>query len=143
MASVIVVGVNASRESEQALATAAALAARTDHSLTVVYVAHLPATAAVDPVGAGAMIASLDEVVDQCHVLCELTLAGVEVAWTFEVRQGYPVGALIDAAHERQADCIVVGRGEHRRFPSRLGSVASRLVQRAHRPVLVVPASAA
>ena len=59
-------------------------------------------------------------------------------AWRLEVRTGDPAVQLERAAEENSADLIVVGAGGHsvaRRLL--LGSVSTRLLHHAHRPVLV------
>ncbi len=140
MAGVIVVGTNASTNSDHALSVAARLAHSTDNTLVVVHVAHLPGAAVADSVGATTILASLDNTVDQCHIGCELTLATTGVRGTFEVRHGDPARALIDAGAQHGAVCIVVGRHGSRLVADRLlGSVTKRLVFHADRPVLIVP----
>jgi nucleotide-binding universal stress UspA family protein len=142
MAAVIVVGVDAFHHNERALTAAARLAERTDHVLVAVYVAHIPAAAAADPLCGSIIMTSLDDTVDHCHMACELSLARTDVHWTFEVRHGDPASALMQAGIDHDADCIVVGRRGSRPLAARLlGSVTKRLVLHADRPVLVVPPS--
>lgn len=140
MATVILVGVDGSPDSDRALAAAAELAAQTHHDLVAVHVTHIPALAAADPAWAGAVVSALDETVDHCHMTCEVTLATATVPWTFDVRHGDPATELLQAGIDHNAVCIVVGRHGHRRLTHRLlGSVTNRLVQHADRPILVVP----
>jgi nucleotide-binding universal stress UspA family protein len=144
MTAVIVVGLDASHDSDRALTAAARLAERTEHVLVAVYVAHLTAAAAADPLCSSILMTSLDEAIDHCHMACELSLARTDVHWTFEVRHGDPASALMQAGIDHDADCIVVGRRGPRPLANRLlGSVTTRLVLRADRPVLVVPPSPA
>jgi nucleotide-binding universal stress UspA family protein len=65
------------------------------------------------------------------------------VPWTYEARHGDPAKVLCTAADEHDALLIVVGsRGEGlRRALGRLmdPSISHGVIQRQHRPVLVVP----
>jgi nucleotide-binding universal stress UspA family protein len=71
---------------------------------------------------------------------CELVLAGHDIAWSFERRQGDAATELLRAADDHDATCVVVGRHGHRLITRVLmGSVTDRLVHHADRPVLVVP----
>ena len=59
--------------------------------------------------------------------------------WRLEVRTGDPAVQLERAAEETDADLVVVGaRGHSVARRLLLGSVSSRLLHHAHRPVLVV-----
>ncbi len=73
----------------------------------------------------------------------ERLLAGAPVPWTYATRHGDPVKVLCTAADEHDALLIVVGtRGEGlRRALGRLmdPSISHGVIQRQHRPVLVVP----
>lgn len=140
-AGVILVGVDGSEYGDRALTVAAELAAVAGRRLVVVHVVHVPGAAAAAPtVGAGALVVSADELTDHCHVQCELALAPLAVAWSFEVRHGSPSVELLRTAAEFDAACLVVGRhGQSRLARLLLGSVTDRLVGQADRPVLVVP----
>ena len=78
---------------------------------------------------------------EQRHI--EHMLAGSPVPWTYEARHGDPAKVLCAAADEHDALLIVVGsRGEGlRRALGRLmdPSISHGVIQRQHRPVLVVP----
>jgi nucleotide-binding universal stress UspA family protein len=66
-----------------------------------------------------------------------LQAAGVTA--TREVRSGRALENILDFAEEQHADLIVVGSSTRGPLASRLlGSVPVALIQRAHRPVLVV-----
>ena len=86
--------------------------------------------------GAGAVAA------EQRHV--EDLLADAPVPWRYEARHGDPAEVLCTVADEHDALLIVVGsRGEGlRRALGRLvdPSISHAVIQRQHRPVLVVPA---
>jgi nucleotide-binding universal stress UspA family protein len=79
---------------------------------------------------------------EQRHV--DDLLAGAPVPWSYEARHGDPAKVLCTAADEHDALLIVVGsRGEGlRRALGRLvdPSISHGVIQRQHRPVLVVPA---
>ena len=78
---------------------------------------------------------------EQKHV--ERLLADAPVPWSYEARDGDPANVLCRAADENNALLIVVGsRGEGlRRTLGRLmdPSISHGVIQRQHRPVLVVP----
>jgi nucleotide-binding universal stress UspA family protein len=78
---------------------------------------------------------------EQRHV--ERLLTEAPVPWTYATRHGDPVKVLCAAADEHDALLIVVGtRGEGlRRALGRLmdPSISHGVIQRQHRPVLVVP----
>jgi nucleotide-binding universal stress UspA family protein len=78
---------------------------------------------------------------EQRHV--ESMLVDAPVPWTYEARHGEPAKVLCTAAEEHDALLIVVGsRGEGlRRALGRLmdPSISHGVIQRQHRPVLVVP----
>jgi nucleotide-binding universal stress UspA family protein len=79
---------------------------------------------------------------EQRHV--EELLADAPVPWNYEARHGDPAEVLCTVADELDALLIVVGsRGEGlRRALGRLvdPSISHAVIQRQHRPVLVVPA---
>lgn len=140
-APVLVVGVDGSAGAAGALAAAAQLARATHHQVVAVHVENVPAAVFAAPtVGAGDMVTAIDEGANQCHLGCELALAGTDIVWSFEVRAGDPATELVAAGRDHQAACIVVGRRGHSRLARLLvGSVTDRLVHHADRPVLVVP----
>jgi nucleotide-binding universal stress UspA family protein len=78
---------------------------------------------------------------EQHHV--EKMLADAPVPWTYEALSGDPATVLCEAAAQKDALLIVVGsRGEGlRRALGRLldPSISHGVIQRQHRPVLVVP----
>ena len=55
------------------------------------------------------------------------------------VREGYPATVILEEAEQREADLIVIGtRGLSGLKHLLLGSIAERVVQKAHCPVLTV-----
>jgi nucleotide-binding universal stress UspA family protein len=137
----LLVGHNREPSSDHALLVAVDLAGRLGGRLHIVHTVCLtdfpvdPDTWDWEAQGA-AMLA-----VERRHV--EELLADAPLRWTFEARYGDPAGQLADAAAEHDALLIVVGsRGEgFRRALARLvdPSVSHGVIQRQHRPVLVVP----
>jgi len=135
----IVVGVDGSPASAQALAWAAAAARREGAKLEVIGAWSFPALAALP---------FSDRTLADCRhetaALVERTIAASEVdAHTqplhWEAVQGEPADVLLAAAHD--ADLLVVGTRGTGGFGSlALGSVARRVLRRAERPVAVVPA---
>jgi len=139
-APVVVVGVDGSQRSVQALVAAARLAAVTGNCIVAVHVVRAHSLAAAAPVsGAGALAVADDEVTDRSHMDCELVLAGVDVAWQFEVRHGDPATELAQAAVDHNATCVTIGRSLRRRVVCGSRSTMKRLVRRCDRPVLIVP----
>lgn len=138
---VMVVGVDGTDGGDRAL-VAAELAATARYGLIVVHVSHVPTPVAITGAGAGAFAATGDEVADTCHMACEVTFAGADVPWSFDIRHGDPATELLRAGADHDAAAIIVGRhGHHRLARLVLGSITNRLVHHADRPVLVVPPS--
>jgi nucleotide-binding universal stress UspA family protein len=131
----IVVGVDDSDASVDAVRYAGGLAARSGAALTLVHVRPAPPPWIDQP--------SPDE--DEAYLTAvsrsrtREALHGCAAPWSFEVRDGDPARQLEAAARERGADLVVVGacRPATRRV-LRPRSVPNRLVHHADRPVLVV-----
>lgn len=137
----VVVGLDGSDGSLAALAVAARQAALTGHRIVAVHVVRTHPLVTTAPVsGAGALAVTDDEVVDRCHLDCEVVLAGTDLRWRFEVRRGDPITELARAATDHDATWVAIGRSGRRRFPcgSRT-SMSERLVHECDRPVLIVP----
>lgn len=134
----IVVGVDGSDASAQAAETAGRLAIDLDAKVTAVYVRQLPTT--VPPFGAGIYLDSyLQEAERLAAERAADALEGSGAPWRFEVRNGDPALQLDLAAEEHGADLVVVGaRGHTVTHRLLLGSVSTRLLHHAGRPVLVV-----
>jgi len=135
----ILVGVDGSDASAQAAAMAGRLAVELDAKLTVVFARQLPAMPA-SPFG---VTMDLDRYWEAQERLASsqaaAVLDGLGVAWRLEVRTGDPAVQLELAAEENGADLIVVGaRGHSAAHRLLLGSVSTRLLHHARRPVLVV-----
>ena len=134
----ILVGVDGSDASVHAATMAGRLAADLDAKLTAVYVRQLPTT--VPPFGAGIYLDSYWEELER--LAAERTAEALDrscAPWRFEVHTGDPAIQLQQSADEHGADLIVVGaRGHSVAHRLLLGSVSTRLVHHARRPVLIV-----
>jgi nucleotide-binding universal stress UspA family protein len=125
----IVVGVDGSEDSIQAVAFAGRLAKETGACLTVVYVQHLPVVGPPE--------------LERNHRMAERrmvkALMPLSVPWDLEVGGGDVAEEVQRVARERGADLIVVGTRGHGPVGRLLGgSVSTRVVHHADRPVLVV-----
>jgi nucleotide-binding universal stress UspA family protein len=125
----IVVGVDGSEDSIQAVAFAGRLAKETGACLTVVYVQHLPVVGPPE--------------LERNHRMAERrmvkALMPLSVPWDLEVGGGDVAEEVQRVARERGADLIVVGtRGQGPIGRLLGGSVSTRVVHHADRPVLVV-----
>jgi nucleotide-binding universal stress UspA family protein len=133
----IVVGVDGSAGSRQALAWASQEAARRGTALTAVAAWSFPPLAAVTPIPSPTLDefrtmagSALDEAVE--------AIGPLEVTLHKRVVQGHPAAVL--AAEAAAADLLVVGRrglGGFERLA--LGSVGRGAIRRSHVPVVVVP----
>jgi nucleotide-binding universal stress UspA family protein len=135
----ILVGVDGSDASAQAAEMAGRLAADLDAKVTVVFVRQLPAM----PTSPFGVTVDLDSHWEDQERLAASRAAGVldelGVAWRLEVRTGDPAVQLELGADENGADLVVVGaRGHSVAHRLLLGSVSTRLLHHARRPVLVV-----
>ena len=133
----IVVGVDGTADSLNALAEAARLAAEAGVGLIVVCVRHEGslAPAAAGPATREALDAMEKSVYEQAgHVLADRM-----VHWRFDVRSGDPAAELIKAAQEYHGRAIVVGGRSHGIVGGIVtGSVAQKLVRQSPVSVLVV-----
>jgi nucleotide-binding universal stress UspA family protein len=135
----ILVGVDGSDASAQAAEMAGRLAADLDAKLTVVFVRQLPAV----PTSPFGVTMNLDVLWEDQERLASSRAAEVldklAVAWRLEVRTGDPALQLELGADEHDADLMVVGAHGHSvAHRLLLGSVSTRLLHHARRPVLVV-----
>jgi nucleotide-binding universal stress UspA family protein len=137
----VVVGVDGSEESVQALRWAARYGAATGASVRAVLAWHYPTAASVPPVGLtppsveseveGRITAALAEAVAKAAP--DVSAGQVDS----QIRYGHPAQVLIEES--RQADLLVVGRSGHGAFVGMLvGSVSQHCVAAAECPVVVV-----
>lgn len=138
----VIVGVDGTEGSIEALRWAAHEAARRRWPLHVMTCAELPVAVEAGIVGSGAAGATLDAAVHEHEEVNQraVTLArsfGLEVEVTGETVLGAPGYAVVSAAHDD--DMLVVGATSHPgRITDLLGSVATVIAHRAHGPVCVV-----
>jgi nucleotide-binding universal stress UspA family protein len=139
---VVVVGLDGSNTSRDALAYAIGMARRERSELVIVSVSP-PVSAAAAAAAAGGSSLPPDRHADRrTEMVPASTVEALDDLlpgrWRIVVREGEAGAELERVAGECQADAIVVGRS---RNPGRhlLGSVAARLVRHANHPVIVVP----
>jgi nucleotide-binding universal stress UspA family protein len=137
----IVVGVDGSPESLQALGKAAELAenerAGGGLDLVVVHVRHSPWL--VSPQGGPAIKEALDSVEDDVRRQIEEVLAGRWVTWRLVVRSGDPCRELVKEATEQHAAAIAIGGHRHSVIGGALvHSVAASLVHEFAGSLLIV-----
>ena len=135
----IIVGYDGSPESKAAVQVAAERAGP-DGMVVPIHVT-LPAS---DWLGAS----SYDPIIERTHLVAQLVLAGLDeidvgdVEVEPEVIEGEPAEALLRIARSRDAREIVVGSRGRGRIRSLLGSTPHALLERADRPVVIVPREA-
>lgn len=131
----IVVGYDETESAERALTRAADIAERFGARLIVISVA---------PVAAGRIAAPTDPTDPPEHHVSELkhaaqTLEHRHLDASFVASVADPADAIVELAAERDADLIVVGRGEPNLLRRLIGSSTSDTVSHhAHRDVLIV-----
>jgi nucleotide-binding universal stress UspA family protein len=141
VANTIVVGVDGSDDSLDALAAAAELGEESGAGLVVVHVRHenWMASEAVESGAQLAMKDTLDAVERTTRQRATAVLAGHTAKWKFDVVLGDPASELIAAARDHGASAIVVGGRRHGVVGGLvIGSVAQRLVRHSPVSVLVV-----
>jgi nucleotide-binding universal stress UspA family protein len=135
----LVVGVDGSEPSLEALRWAADLASQTGATLTVVHVRHVPTIWSENASAYRAIEPYLEELQEQASTRSAEVLSDAGLPPSFAVRDGDPSEQLNRAATELEADLIVVSGHGHRGLDRLLlGSVSTRLVHTASTPVTVV-----
>jgi len=135
----VIVGVDGTGDSRNALARAAELARAAGLTLVVVYVRHIPVLAEMSSMTIGPARQNLDLIEAEARRASEEVLQGTGVDWEFVVRSGDPAHALMAMADDRSAAAIVVGGRPHNAALSGLtGSVDAALVHRFRGSVLIV-----
>jgi nucleotide-binding universal stress UspA family protein len=147
-----VVGFDGSASSLRALDAAARLLNDRPGGMEIVYVAHVPAVAALGLIGeaSAGVLQSLD---DATRDLSEMARARLQAShlraaaqrWHFQRRNGTIADNLITVADELRRQhgpdatvVLVVGRSEHG-YHHVFGSVPDALERHVHYPVLVIP----
>jgi nucleotide-binding universal stress UspA family protein len=135
----LIVGVDDTDDSRNALARAAELARAAGLRLVVVHVRHMPVFAEMSAMTIGPASQNLDAIETEARRASEEVLQGTGVDWEFVVRSGDPAHALMVMADDRSAAAIVVGGQPHKAALSGLaGSVDAALAHRFHGSVLIV-----
>src|SRR2546423_14888929 len=135
----IVAGVDASERSTEAAVLAARLAKALGAQLTIVHVRHMPAMWAPEVGSEVSFEEYADAIEKEARSQVEDALRDCGVEWDFVSAFGDPADQLEATAAELGAAMIVIGsqgKGAVQRLL--LGSVSTRLVHHATRPVLVV-----
>ena len=141
MADPVVVGVDGSAESREALDVAARLAQQGGAALVVLHVRHegsLTAAGEAAPSADAALVAALDEGEAAARAQASDRLGSKGLDWRFEVVRGDPADELIRYATEHGATGIIVGARAHGLVGGMLlGSVSQKLVRQSPISVLV------
>jgi nucleotide-binding universal stress UspA family protein len=139
----ILVPVDFSDDSRQALRSACELAARYGARVDVIHVVQAPVYVGdlVAPGGVRLVDFLREEAQEQLSTFAAETAELEPVRGQVGVFVGAPAEVILRRADEAAADLIVMGtRGRTGLAHVLLGSVAERVLRHAHRPVLVVPA---
>ena len=140
----LVVGYDGSPPARRALDTAVNLLQGRTGRIEVVYVAHMPSTAALSAGAVGELEIGFDDIEQELRTMAGEQLRGLEQSWGFERRQGRIAEELIaaakdiSAAHPHATVVIVVGSSSlvTRRV---VGSVAVSLARHSPMPLVVAP----
>jgi nucleotide-binding universal stress UspA family protein len=142
MAESLVVGVDGSAESLDALDAAIALARQAGARIVVVHVQHEPGLAAFGENAVAfeaAMAEALEANTKTTRDASSAHLAGTGIDWCFDVRLGDPADELMRVTAAQHAKAIIVGGKAHGVVGGLLvGSVAQKLVRRSPVSVVVV-----
>jgi nucleotide-binding universal stress UspA family protein len=140
----LVVGYDGSPPATRALDAAINLLQGRTGRIEVVYVAHMPSTAALSPGAVAELEIGFDDVERELRTMAGEQLAGRQESWGFERRQGLIGEELLAAARDigaaepRATVALVVGSSSaaaHRL----VGSVAVGLARHSPFPLVVVP----
>jgi nucleotide-binding universal stress UspA family protein len=135
----LVVGVDDTDDSQNALVQATDLARGAELSVVVVHVRRIPPLAGMSSMSLGPPARNLEVLEASTRQASVDVLCGAGLEWGFVVRSGDPAQELMAEAEERSASAIVVGGRPHRAAVSGvLGSIDAALVHRFHGSVLVV-----
>jgi nucleotide-binding universal stress UspA family protein len=135
----LIVGMDDTGDSRNALARAAEWARAAGLRLVVIHVRHIPVLAEMSPMTIGPARQNLDVIEAAARRATEDVLQGAGVDWEFVVRSGDPAHELMAMAGDQPAMAIVVGGRPHRAALGGLAaSVGAALVHRFHGSVLIV-----
>jgi nucleotide-binding universal stress UspA family protein len=135
----IIVGFDGSKPSLEAVRFAGRLAGDLGAQIIAEHVYQsLPRSWSPMPADPGSEQADRETAEQELHGRLAEVLGPLGLKWSFETRTGEPAEQLELLAGERDADMIVVGsRGHVVTHPLLLGSVPTRLIHHAKRPVVV------
>lgn len=127
-----------SDDSEQALQLACSVARDQFASLVVVHV--------LSPESCPGRVSDDETIMEEWPVVrscrdqfCHLKALAGDLPISFRIVVGYPVGAILNVAHEENADLIVIASHTHNSSHLQLhGSVAEGVLRQTHCPVLVL-----
>jgi nucleotide-binding universal stress UspA family protein len=142
---VLVVGYDGSEPAQRALTGAAELLRDRTGRMEVVYVAHMPGTVAFSPYAVAAVQDGMDTEQQLLATRVDETLAGTDVKWHFQRRNGEIAPSLLAVAEE-QFDAegpstrvvLVVGGSAHK-IDRYLNSTPARVIRQDRFEVHVVP----
>jgi len=135
----LIVGMDDTDDSRNALARAAELARAAGLRLVVVHVRRIPVFAEMSAMTIGPARQNLDLIEAEARQAAEGVLQGTGVDWEFVVRSGDPAHELMAMADDRSAAAIVVGGQPHNAALHGLtGSVGAALVHRFRGSVLII-----
>jgi len=140
----LAVGFDGSPPASRALQAAANLLQGRDGRIEVVYVAHMPAMAALSAGAVTELEEGFDDIEQELRTMAAELLGGREVRWSFQRRQGLIAEELIGAATDLGAGspdaivAIVVGSSSLVRHRV-VGSAAVSLARHSPVPLIVVP----
>ncbi len=140
----LVVGYDGSPPASRALDAAVSLLRGRTGRIEVVYVAHMPSTAALSPGAVTELETDFDDVEQELRTMASEQPRGHEVNLGFERRQGLIAEELIAAANEIRAThpraTLVIVVGSSSQVMHRVvGSVAVSLARHSPLPLVVVP----
>jgi nucleotide-binding universal stress UspA family protein len=140
----LVVGYDGSPPATRALDAAINLLQGRTGRIEVVYVAHMPSTAALSPGAVAELEIGFDDVERELRTMAGEQLAGRQENWGFERRQGLIGEELLAAARdigaaEPRATVVLVVGSSSAAAHRLVGSVAVGLARHSPVPLIVVP----
>jgi nucleotide-binding universal stress UspA family protein len=140
----LVVGYDGSPPATRALDAAINLLQGRTGRIEVVYVAHMPSTAALSPGAVAELEIGFNDVERELRTMASEQLAGRQESWGFERRQGLIGEELLAAARdigaaEPRATVVLVVGSSSAAAHRLVGSVAVGLARHSPVPLIVVP----
>jgi len=135
----LVVGVDDTDASYDAVAFAGSIARRHNATITLVFVETQAAVSGLSPAAGQGIRDSWDAIGENIQRFAHEHLDPESVSWKYVRRSGEAADEIGHVAREEKADAIVVGRAAHRVVHGPLGSVPVRLAHTAPCPLIIVP----